>query len=240
MTRRSRHFEELPIADILGQVAADHGLTASVDLDAAVPGSLVQANESDLDFVVRLLEAEDAEVWVEGSVLRVARHAQRPGATLELRSERDLFDLSIDATLAGQRERLSVHGWDMRAKEAVVASADPTDLADELDGGLSGGALLGHAAASAAEEHLVHRLEAGQEQASALASARYARLSRRFVTLRATARGQAGLRVGTKIDLVGAGLRFDGRYVIAAVSHRVDPDEGYRCDIEARRSGVER
>lgn len=239
MTRRARHFEETTVDDVLAAIAQDHGLQADLDLGGASQSTIVQANESDLDVVLRLLEEVDGEVWIAEGRLRASRHETRPGETIELRPQRDLFDLRIDADLTSQREELSVSGWDVVGKQSVSASADPDSLPSALGGLLSGGGLLGHFA-NAAEERLVHRMKADDESAQSLARSRYARLSRGFVTLRAVARGNARLRVGSKIDLSGAGLRFDGRYVVAVARHRVDAEAGYRCEIEARRSGVGR
>ena len=242
MIRRSRHFEEVGVADVVSQIASAHGLAAEVDLDDQIHNVIVQANESDLAFLARLLEGLDGEIWVADDSLHAVSHWDRPGAVVELKPQRDLFDLKIDAALGGQRTDVSVTGWDMVSKQPIVGTADPDSLTGELDGMLSGGALLSLIGAPGPDsaERIVHGLQSNPQVAERHAVARYADISRDFVTLRAEARGNAALRVGAKVDLVGAGLRFDGRYVVARVRHRFDLDRGYRCELEARRSGIER
>jgi len=242
MVRRSRQFVDTALGTVLDTLAGEYGLAGDIAIDASAVPLMVQANESDLDFLVRHLEELDGELWVESTVLRAALHGDRSGATITLRPGRDLFSLSIDAGLSGQRVATTVTGWNPDSLQDIEASAGASSLAGELDGMVGGGELLGLLATAgpAAEQHVVHRLPRSVEAAQNLARSRYARLARDFVVLRAEARGRAEMRVGARLRLEGSGLRFNGDYFVAQVRHRFDAEQGYRCDLLAKRSGIER
>ena len=242
MSRRARHIEAMTVADVVAQTAADYGLAAEIDLDGAGHAVLVQANESDLAFLTRLLNDLDAELWIDGDTLHATLHSNRPGATVMLRPNTDLFELAIDADLADQRRSLTVSGWDVADKATISASANYDTIAGEVTGLVSGGQLLAilDAPGPNPDERAVHLAPTNAEEAHGLAGASYARASREFVTLHALARGRAELRVGAKVDLNGAGSRFDGHYAICRVRHTFDTENGYRTELDARRSGLGR
>ena len=242
MARRSRQFEELTAADAMAAIAGDHGFAANIELDGPVVPLFVQSNESDLAFITRLVGDLDGELWLDGDTFRATRHTARPGATVTVRPNSDLFSLAIDADLTGQRRDLTVHGWDPTIKQPLSESADYDDIADEVTGQVSGGQWLAilDVPGPDPEQHLVHRTPFNNEQTESLANGIYARMSREFVTLRALARGRAELRVGAKIDLQGAGARFDGTYAISHARHTYDAENGYRTEFDARRSGLGR
>ena len=242
MARRSRQFEETTAADVIASIAGDYDLAAEVDLDGPVHPVLVQANENDLAFLTRLVDDLDGELWLDGDTFRASRHTARPGATVTVRPNSDLFSLAIDADLTSQHRDLSVHGWDPAVKDALAATADYEAIAGEVTGQVSGGQWLAilDAPGPDPEQRVVHRTPANNDHAESLANATYARVSREFVRLHALARGRAELRVGAKIDLQGAGARFDGHYAICRARHTFDAENGYRTEIDARRSGLGR
>jgi phage protein D len=242
MTRCARQFENMNVADVVAHIAEEHGFSPAIDIEGEPRSLLVQANETDFGFVTRLLEDLDAELWVGGDTFHATHHGNRPGATVNLRPQRDLFDIEIDADLTDQRSSIDISGWNVADKQAVSEAADANDIAGELDGLVSGGALLAVADTWGPDpdEHVVHRLAGSDATARELARSRYARMSRRFMRLSAHARGNAGLRVGTHVELTGSGLRFDGRYTIAHTRHTYDAGNGYRTAFSAFRSGIER
>ena len=242
MARRSRHFEETNADDVMSLIADDHGFAADVYLEGPVQSVLVQVNETDLGFLARLVGDLDGEFWLDGDTLRATRHTARPGATVTVRPNSDLFSLAIDADLSEQHRNLTVHGWDPTIKQPLAETADYDVIADEVTGQVSGGQWLAILDVPGPDprQRTVHRVPDNNAHAASLANATYASASRTFVTLRALARGRAELRVGAKIDLQGAGSRFDGTYAISRARHTFDAENGYRTEFDARRSGLGR
>ncbi len=242
MARRSRHVEETTAADVIASTAADHGFAADIALDGPAHAVLVQANETDLAFLTRLVGDLDGELWLDGDTLHASHHTARPGATVTVSPNSDLFSLAIDADLTDQHRDLTVHGWDPAIKQPLAETADYEAIADEVTGQVSGGQWLAILDVPGPDprQRFVHRLPDNIEHTESLANTTYAAASRRFVTLRALARGRAELRVGAKIDLQGAGARFDGTYAISRTRHTFDAENGYRTEFDARRSGLGR
>ena len=51
MTRRTRTFTDVSDADVINQIATDHGLTPEVDVSGPTYKVLAQVNQSDLAFI---------------------------------------------------------------------------------------------------------------------------------------------------------------------------------------------
>src|SRR5918992_634273 len=77
MTRRTRTFVDMTDADVVRQVAGDHGLTPDVRLEGPRHRVVAQLNQSDLAFLRDRCRALDAELWVDDRTLFVRRHADR-------------------------------------------------------------------------------------------------------------------------------------------------------------------
>src|SRR5690606_381170 len=122
MARRTRSFEDVTDEDVFRRIASDHGLTPEIDAGAAVRHKvLAQVNQSDLAFLRERARAIDAEVWVKGDTLYVASRSRRGGEEIALAYGQRLHEFSVLADLAGQRTSFSVAGWDVGAKEPVLA-----------------------------------------------------------------------------------------------------------------------
>jgi len=78
MNRRTRHFEGVSDADVVRQVANDHGLQADVNLSGPTWPLLVQANESDLAFLRRRMLVADADLVVADGKLTAHPRPSRP------------------------------------------------------------------------------------------------------------------------------------------------------------------
>src|SRR5262249_19011960 len=69
MERRTRSFDNVTDADVVRQIASQHGLTAQVDADGPTHRVLVQLNQSDLAFLRERLAAIDAELWIDDKTM---------------------------------------------------------------------------------------------------------------------------------------------------------------------------
>ena len=79
MERRTRTFEDMTDADVIRQVASQHGLSAQVDVDGPTYRLLAQLNQSDLAFLRERAAAVDAELWLDDRTIYVqARTPAQP------------------------------------------------------------------------------------------------------------------------------------------------------------------
>lgn len=239
MTRRTRTFENVTDADIVRQIAGDHGLTASVDAPGVTHAVVAQVNQSDLAFLRERMWALEGELWMDGSTLNAKTHSKRNGATLRLTYQTDLREVTVLADLAGQRTSVTVSGWDVSAKTGLRHDADESVIQSELNGDTGGAGIL-QSALGQRKESLAHTVPLTAADARAEAEAAFKNRARRFVVARGVADPDARLRVGNFVDLRNLGPLFTGKYYLTEVRHRFDGTEGLRTEFTAQRPGLGR
>ena len=237
MVRRTRSFEDVTDEDVIRQIAGEHGMRASVDIDGPTYRVLTQVNQSDLAFIRERARAVDAEVWIEEGSLSVKARTRRDAGEVELTYGDGLWEFSVLADLACQRTSTTVSGWDVAAKEGLQFEAGDSQIAGELNGGLSGPSLLKKVFGER-PEHLVHHIPHSETEARALAEAAHRRTARRFVTGQGLAQGDGRLRVGTRLKLKGLGPLFVGAYYVTQVCHLFDGKLGYRTQFHVERADI--
>lgn len=237
MERRTRSFENVSDADVIRQIASQHGLTAQVDADGPTYRVLAQVNQSDLAFLRERVAAIDAELWIEDRTLFAKARQRREAGEIALTYGANLLEFSALADLAHQRTSVRVSGWDVSGKQAIDVEAGESVIASELNGGRSGSAVLGRALA-ARKERVALAVPMAQPEARAMAEARYRQRARRFLRGQGMADGNAQIRVGTTLDLHGLGKLFDGKYYVTLARHTFDLRDGYRTAFEVERSGL--
>lgn len=229
MTRRTKTYEDLTIADLVETVAAQLNLTPVVTDFSDTIGTWVQLNESDLAFLRRILARHDGDVQVVGTELHVSpRGAVRRGH-LELELHSQLRDARVLADLAHQVTTVTVAGWNARQGHRVTGRSQGTELGPGQ--GMTGAQTLRQAYLERAE-HIGHLAVSTNEEAIALAHAAFDERARRFVQITGTAEGNPALRVGTHVTVRGLGERFDNTYYIVRAVHRYDVTRGYETDFE--------
>jgi phage protein D len=237
MTRRTRTFPNATDADVVRQVAGEHGLSADVDLPGPSYAVLAQVNQSDLAFLRDRARAAGAEVWVEGTSLKTKPRTKRGGSPLKLTYQQGLREFTVTADLAGQRTGVAVGGWDVAGKAALKGEADDAAVRGELNGGKSGPSVLS-AALGDRKESVAHAVPLGSDEAKAVAESVMRTLARRFVVGRGVAETDARLRAGSSAELHGLGPLFDGVYYLSGVRHLFDGTQGLRTEFTAERPGL--
>lgn len=237
MTRRTRIFEEASDRDVIDQVARQYNLQTDIDIEGPTYPLLAQLNQSDLAFMRERARAVDAEVWLEGETLHVQARGRREAESVTLTYRQGLIELSMLADLAQQRSEVTVSGWDVAAKEAIVYESGESAIQSELNGHSSGGSILSDAIGSR-NEHIVHLAPFTTEEARHLAEAHYRTAARRFVSGRGICNGDGRLRVGARVTLRGVGPLFEGEYYVTAVRHIFDGLNGYRTQFNVERPGI--
>lgn len=231
MTRRSRSFEQANLADVAQTVASAYGLTAQVAVNSAAAPLIAQVNQTDFAFLVDLARRFGASVSVEGDILHV--RADHGTTAVELRWAGTLRAFDVVADLVGQRNTITVSGWDVGGKEAASHTADASILAGELGSDTSGAALLEEKLA-ARHEVLAHCVPASRSEAREIAESALRAMARDFVTGEGLCETDPLIHVGARLKLTGLGRLFDGTYRATAVTHLFDPTTGaiteFRCD----------
>lgn len=214
--RRTRTFTKVKDSDIVKQIAGDHGLAASADETSVLHDYAIQANRTDLDFLLERAAAANFDLWFEeGSVVF------RPAGTLET----EIGSLAWGDTLLSFTPRLDSRE---EIRQVTVRGYDPAQKA----------AITGtwNAANRGRVETLAEPTVSTVAEASDLAQAIGAAAQGRRVTGSASILGDPKIRPGRSIQLRGIGRRFSGRYKITRATHRYGAD-GYRTELDVQGKG---
>ena len=240
MTRRTRSFADVSDSAVMQQVASAHSLTPDINVSGgATHKVLTQVNQSDLAFLRERARAIDAELWLEGTTLKVAKHASRDAGVVELAMGGKLREFSVIADLAGQRTSVVAGGWDVAGKSALSHDAGESAISAEVGSDESGVSILS-AKIGTRKETLAHGVPHTSQETQAQAEALMRAIARRFVVGRGVAQTSSTLRVGAKVDVQGAGPLFSGKYYVCEVRHRFDGQRGMRTEFRCERPGIGR
>ena len=229
MTRKSRVFAAMSVADVVRTVAGEHGLTPVIDGLTDPVGDWAQWNESGLAFLRRLLARFHADLQVVGDELHVAPLRDLRRNEIELALHSQLGAVSVTADLAHQVTGVSIAGWDAAAGERIAHTATPEALPPGT--GRDAASIL-EAAFGPRVEHLTVPAQTPRE-AEALARAALERRQRGFVRASGDAEGNPRLRVGSHVRLTGISARFDNVYIVTRARHVYNLQRGYRTEFDA-------
>ena len=237
MTRRTRVFDQASDADVVRQIANDHGLTPQIDLAGGTHKLVAQVNQSDLALVRSRVFANDGELWLEGRTLHAAKRASRTDAQLDLVHGARLRRMEVCADLAHQRTAVSCTGWDVAGKQAIRETADNAAISPESGGGTSGVQLLQQAIGER-KDSFAHAVPFDSGAARDWAEAHLRATARRFVRGRGVADADARIRVGRRITLQGLGPLFSGAYGVVDACHRFDLAQGLWTEFVVERPWI--
>ncbi|MCX9158487.1 contractile injection system protein, VgrG/Pvc8 family [Niveibacterium sp. 24ML] len=236
MSRRTRVFEDMSDADVIRQIANDHGLQAEVSLSGDTHRVLAQANDTDLAFLRERARRGGFEIWADGDTLHAAERSSRRAAPVTLTTGASLRSFRVVADLAHQVSSVSIGGWDVAAKDALKGEAEASSLSSE--GGGQRGADLVSSKLSARTEAVTHSFPATASEADAIARAWLAQRARRFVVAHGVTETTSDLKVGARIKIEGVGPLFKGDYDLVGVTHRFDNRIGLRTEIALERAWI--
>jgi phage protein D len=237
MTRRTRTFSDVSDADVIKQIATDHGLTPEVDVPGPTYKVLAQVNQSDLAFIRDRARSIDAEVWMSDKTLLAKAHTGRNGDKLQMTYGNQLREFNVLADLAMQRTSVAVNGWNISNKAAMQFEATDSAISSELNGDTSGVSIL-QSALGERKEALAHTVPLNDQEAQHEAEAFFRMSARRFVVGHGIAETNKSLRAGSQLDLQGLGPLFNGKYYVAEVKHIFDSTKGLRSEFRSERVGI--
>jgi uncharacterized protein len=216
--RRTKSYLQVKDSDVAQQVASDLGLTPDVEDSGEVHPYLLQVNQTDVDFLLGRARAIGYELQVDEKKLVFRKRKHDRGKTEELSFTKGLLDFDGYLSTADQVSKVSVRGWDPKAKQALVGQAQPSDVT----GTMNGSQLGPDAAKSAFGDKTLTVVEhpvSTQNEADLLARGLMNEIALGYIVADVTAVGTPAIAAGTVVAIDGIGTRFGGLYYVTRVAH---------------------
>jgi phage protein D len=232
--RRTRTFTGMTDSAIAEEVAVAAGLRARVTDSGEKVDYVVQHNQTDLEFLHERARMIGYEVRVEEGTLHFRPPPHTGPAAARLYLGKDLTEFTPRLRALPQATELSVRGWNMIEKSAVVG----TVRAAPRTSGATTGPWAARQAFGVARTTDVGLRVPDKGRAEQMAEGRFAEMALGYVQGEAEGFGRPDLRAGQVVDIQGAGRTFSGPYYVTSVTHVISADRGYRTSFEVRREST--
>ena len=229
--RRTKFYEAMALGDVAGEVVSDFGLQPEVrgGVDTTAR-DWMQADETDLAFLRRILGRFDCDMQVVGDRLQIGRIGMDQRALVTLQMGGNLRSARITADIAEQVSTIRQSSFDPATGEATDSEEDSGGFGPGE--GQSGPEILDEKF-SAVAMHCGRSGPLTDGDAALLARIEGEKRARGFVRIDCTADGDANLRVGSWVQLEGVNPMFANQFSVRQAVHRWDQDDGYRTDFLA-------
>ncbi len=217
LTPQNRYFREQTDSDVLEEIIAQAGLSASVETTTEPQDEIVQYNCTDWDFILTRADAIGKICVVSEGEVKIAAPdlLQAPGLNLEYGANLLEFDAEIDART--QFRTVESVAWSMAEQEIVQAEED--SFSGPEAGNLSSDDLADvHGMEPLRQQHTANVKEV-ELQAWAKARVQKSRLAK--IRGRAKFQGVATLEPNQIVTVNGVGDRFTGSIFVSAVRHEI-------------------
>ena len=231
--RRTRAFKDVKYSDIVKQVAREAGLdTGRIETPQGRPSPHVaQANMTDAELLTSLAGEVGFVLLVEDGKVNFHAPTESSDAPtegdlgardpLQLVQGDNLLRFNATVTADAQVKDVTVRGWDVVQKKAVVATVPATSTSAEV--GLTPAELAGKFGNHTFVATDVPYGEAEQVEAAGKALAD--QIASTHAQIEGVARGNPRLKAGQAVSLGVAGSPFEGKYTLTVSRHVFDNGE---------------
>ena len=235
--RKTRTFVQRKDSDIASQIAGEVGLTAETTDSAVSHDYVLQANQTNLEFLQARARRIQYEVIVQDKTLlfRPASNAESEVLTLTLEDDLLEFYPRLSAMLPVSES--AVRGWDPKEKKEIVSRARQGDEVSKM-GGQTTAAVLVENAFGAAVGQISNYPIATQAEADQIAKGRFNHSALGLITGDGLCQGRTDLRAGKVIKVDGVGTRFSGQYYVVNAVHRFSAQHGYTTHFTVERNAL--
>jgi phage protein D len=233
--RKTRTFTEQKDSDLASQIANEAGLTPDVIDSGVTHAYVVQANQTDLEFLRGRGARINYEVAVSSRTLLFKPARNASSALFTLRPDNGLLEFYPRLTSSGQANEVNVRGWSVKAKDTLVGQSRTGDEVSSM-GGRQTGPAASQSAFGAAARTLSHWPVDNQAEADQIAKAQLNEHALAYITGEGACQGRTDVHASVVIDIQGIGQRFSGPYYVTGVSHQFSSAGGYRTHFAVRRN----
>ncbi len=246
--RKSKTWQDMSDQDVVSSIASECGLSAQCGSTPKITHKhIYQHNQDNLSFIRVRAARLGFAVWCEDTKLFFDAPKLDADSGLEFVMDQQpkggsgdkLKSFNGRLSTAQVLKKVTVRGWNPEKKEEVVGEAEPQS--SPLG---SSNAAAGLGSFGTVQTYVVDHPVMSVEEANAIAKAKLGEASMGYLTAEAEAMGnnklKAGIVIKIKVNLDEPSDRFNGKYLVAGVTHRYTADNkgtegGYSCFLRLAR-----
>uniref|UniRef100_UPI00082A69A6 phage baseplate assembly protein V n=1 Tax=Marinobacterium profundum TaxID=1714300 RepID=UPI00082A69A6 len=217
---------QVSLAELVRTLVADLGVRVQASSDSPVQQQLVQYRQSDLDMITELADRCGLYFTLRDDVLHILT-LEGTGIPVALSLGSSLLEARIGVNSDLACRSVEARGWDPWHAEPHRGRADAPRVGREVDARIDLDRVGG-----SGQRDIVDVAVQGDRQAEGLAQAELDRRVASEVTLWGVADGNPGLQPGTPVEIHGVAAALEGRYILTAVTHVLDRQQGFLSEID--------
>ena len=235
--RKTRSFAKMKDSDIASKIATEQGLSGQVKDSKVKLDYVLQANQTDLDFLQERSRRIGYEIFVENKTLYFQPHQNNQQKVLTLKWDENLIEFSPRLSTMTQVGQIEVHSWNPKQKKALIGKAAIGSETTTMNGSTSGPKEAKKAFGKATHT-IVSEPVSTQAEADQIAKGQFNDMALAYITGEGICVGQPDLRAGKTIEVTGIGKRFSGLYYVTSATHTYSKESGYRTEFSVRRNAT--
>lgn len=215
-----RTFLNTKDSDIVSTIAGEVGLSPQIEATSTVYDHIMQYNQTNMDFLRQLARRNNYKFFVDqGKKLHFKKAATEIGSEVTLTWGENLLGFFPRLSLTEQVTEVTVRGWDVKNKEAIVGQARNATYLQEIGAQQKGGVAYNTATSKDAKHYEVTHMALDQSQADDLAQAVLDELNADYVEADGLSKGNMNLVPGGKVEIKSVNDQFAGKYKLSMVRH---------------------
>jgi phage protein D len=232
--RKTRTFVKQKDSDIASAVAKEAQLKADSVDSRVTHDYVIQANQTDLEFLQERAGRIQYEVFVFDKTLHFRPVQNGESEVLTLTIGEHLLEFYPRLSMVRQISEVSVRGWNPQEKKEVLSTAQVGFEFAKMGGEKSGPQI--NNAFGSIKDVLSMQPAMTQAEADQMAKAALNQKALSLIEGEGLCLGRTDLRAGKVIKIADVGKRFSGQYYVTTAIHRYTAQGGYRTQFQVRRN----
>lgn len=219
--QQARALKDAQVGDVVAEAASGIGVESAAAESGPTRRLAIQYELSDLDFIVDLARECGLHLYLDGDTLRLVSLAGE-GDPVELKVGRELASARAVSSIETLRRHVKAQAWNVLRTTVVdstvsLARQDAQDMRS----------IDSSAFPDLGARTLYNRVAADSGELAGYAQADIDHAASGEVVVEASADGNAQLRPGRAIKIVGLDDDVDGQFTVTEALHRFGEDSGY-------------
>jgi phage protein D len=221
--RKTATYKQVTDSDLANQLAGSAGLSANVTATTVVYPFLMQANQTNWEFLMERAKRINYRLYVEDRTLYFKPPPAAPPET-SMEWGIDLAEFRARLSTVNQVSEVTVRGWDPGAKAPIVGQASSAASPVQNGIGQTGGAAARAAHSVTGKSMIVDQPVYNQSEATKMAQALLDKLSESFIEAEGQCAGLPAVQAGSRVNVTGVGTKFNGKYLVTRALHHYSQD----------------